>query len=246
MNASNPRTALTTSASRLLALLTGEQKAAGCAPGQAVLGCCLSPAGYQTPDYLLVDGIHPELADPGFVRQYLSPSPGKAPPSSTPYRLWPQQRAWTSPSPWSTRGGRSRWRSSLPSTSTCCCTSASGPLCRPGCRSAATLPGAEAPVSSLSSFLHPFLSLCRGNPPWLGVQGGFPVLYAGGGLRPCPDARPGRGDGRSPLQVTLTALPLPSTRQFSRSILRPWPTPSPARAPASPLLPPTAKGPCVS
>ena len=41
MNASNPRTALTTSASRLLALLTGEQKAAGCAPGQAVLGCCL-------------------------------------------------------------------------------------------------------------------------------------------------------------------------------------------------------------
>ncbi len=74
MNASNPRTALTTSASRLLALLTGEQKAAGYAPGQAVLGCCLSPAGYQTPDYLLVDGIHPELADPGFVRQYLGVS----------------------------------------------------------------------------------------------------------------------------------------------------------------------------
>lgn len=74
MNASNPRTDLTTSASRLLALLTGEQKAAGCAPGQAVLGCCLSPVGYQTPDYLLVDGIHPELADPGFVRQYLGVS----------------------------------------------------------------------------------------------------------------------------------------------------------------------------
>ena len=74
MNASNPRTALTTSASRLLALLTGEQKAAGCAPGQAVLGCCLSPVGYQTPDYLLVDGIHPALADTGFVRQYLGVS----------------------------------------------------------------------------------------------------------------------------------------------------------------------------
>ena len=244
MNASNPRTTLTTSASRLLALLTGEQKAAGCAPGQAVLGCCLSPVGYQAPDYLLVDGIHPELADPGFVRQYLGVSLTRK--GAAFLHALQTLAAAKGVDPWSTRGGRSRWRSSLPSTSTCCCTSASGPLCRPGCRSAATLPGAEAPVSSLSSFLHPFLSLCRGNPPWLGVQGGFPVLYAGGGLRPCPDARPGRGDGRSPLQVTLTALPLPSTRQFSRSILRPWPTPSPARAPASPLPPPAAKGPCVS
>ena len=199
MNASNPRTALTTSASRLLALLTGEQKAAGCAPGQAVLGCCLSPAGYQTPDYLLVDGIHPELADPGFVRQYLGVSLTRKGAAFL-HALQTLAAAKGVDLSFSLvyQGREEPLAGSLPSTSTCCCTSASGPLCRPGCRSAATLPGAEAPVSSLSSFLHPFLSLCRGNPPWLGAQGGFPVLYAGGRRKAMADAVTGQGPGFSP------------------------------------------------
>lgn len=157
MNASNPRTALTTSASRLLALLTGEQKAAGCAPGQAVLGCCLSPVGYQAPDYLLVDGIHPELADPGFVRQYLGVSLTRKGAAFL-HALQTLAAAKGVDLSFSlVYQGREEPLAELsPQHQYCCRTSASGPLCRPGCRSAATLPGAEAPVSSLSSFFTPF------------------------------------------------------------------------------------------
>ena len=203
MNASNPRTALTTSASRLLALLTGEQKAAGCAPGQAVLGCCLSPAGYQTPGLPsgwtastrnwqtpVLSGSTWGSPSPGGKRRRLPPRPAD---------LWPQQRAWTSPSPWSTRGGRSRWRSSLPSTSTCCCTSASGPLCRPGCRSCChPCRGLRPPFPPFPLFYTLFCPFVGETHLGSESKVGFLFCMPGGRRKALADAVTGQGPGFSP------------------------------------------------
>lgn len=200
MNASNPRTALTTSGQPPSCPPNGGTESRWLRPGTGRLRLLPLPGGIPGPG-LPSGGRHPPgTGRPRFCpgSTWGSPSPGKVPPSSTLCRLWPQQRAWTSPSPWSTRGGRSRWRSSLPSTSTCCCTSASGPLCRPGCRSAATLPGAEAPVSSLSSFytlFYPFVGETH-----LGSESkvGFLSCMPGEEGRPWPTPSPARGPGFSP------------------------------------------------
>ncbi len=168
-------------------------------PGQAVLGCCLSPVGYQTPDYLLVDGIHPELADPGFVRQYLGVSLTRKGAAFL-HALQTLAAAKGVDLSFSlVYQGREEPLAELsPSTSTCCCTSASGPLCRPGAGLLPPCRGLRPPFPPFPLFT-PFSVPLSGKPTLARSPRWVSCPVCRGGLRPCPDARPGRGDGRSPL-----------------------------------------------
>ena len=141
MNASNPRTALTTSASRLLALLTGNRKPLA-VPGTGRLRLLPLPGRIPDPG-LPSGGRHP----PGTGRPRFCPAvPGVSLTRKGAAFLHALQTLAAA------KGvdlsfslvyqGREEPLAELsPSTSTCCCTSASGPLCRPGCRSAAPAGG---------------------------------------------------------------------------------------------------------
>lgn len=199
MNASNPRTALTTSASRLLALLTGEQKAAGCAPGTGRLRLLPLPGGIPDPG-LPSGGRHP----PGTGRPRFCP----AVPGGLPH---PERRRLP---PRPADSGRSKGRGPLllpglpgaggaaggalsPAPVPAAAHQPAGRCAAPGTRFAVTLPGAEAPVSSLSSFytlFYPFVGETH-----LGSESkvGFLSCMTGGEGRPWPDAVTGQGPGFS-------------------------------------------------